>query len=245
MSGVRIPSPPSGVVRALRRFYHSVLIPAGRFRVVKRGGLLFKVTNNNTLDGRIVRRNAFEPRQARFFFESARAFGAEVFLDVGACFGYYSLLAAQSGMFAEIHAVEPMPGNYARLVWHVENNGFVDRVVCHNVGISETESVLNFSGDGPGAAIAADGRPVRCVAMDSLFALRGRRVAIKMDIEDHELSALKGATALLADNDVLLQVEAHSHTVGHINYLCKEGFELFHYIGEEFYFRREGVDRRA
>lgn len=57
-------------------------------------------------------------------------------LDIGSNIGYYALIAADVlGEQAQIHAIEPDPNNYDRLVENIERNRVQSRIQTHNLAI--------------------------------------------------------------------------------------------------------------
>src|SRR4051812_38803157 len=67
----------------------------------------------------------------RFFFERS-----EVFLDVGANYGLYSLLAGLWNPTLRVVAFEPIPQIYEGLKRNVAANHLTARVVCENLALS-------------------------------------------------------------------------------------------------------------
>ena len=62
------------------------------------------------------------------------------FLDVGANWGWYSLLvASRPGFAGHIHAFEPMPDTFADLAGVVREAGLADRVTCHALALGDRD----------------------------------------------------------------------------------------------------------
>ena len=62
--------------------------------------------------------------------------------------------------------------------------------------------------------------------LDSLVSFQDRRISLKIDVEGHELAVLQGAGQLLANNQILLQIEIWDCKVAHLNWLFANGFYL-------------------
>ncbi|MEN3975663.1 FkbM family methyltransferase [Emcibacter sp. SYSU 3D8] len=125
----------------------------------------------------------------------------DLFVDVGANIGMYSILASATAGARSI-AIEPVPVTFADLTSNIRLNGIDDRVEARNLGVGDKPGVLRFSADKGGmnhvltADTAGDGLALPVVTIDSLMAGRDCTM-MKMDIEGYELPALRGATATL------------------------------------------------
>ena len=126
------------------------------------------------------------------------------FLDIGANVGFYTLHAAAAvGPAGQVHAFEPLPANMRSLRETVRENR-LDQVRLVEAAVSDREGELAFtvppegeSGWGRMAeAAGAHTIRVRCVTVDgyleSLPDAASRIDAVKLDIEGHEMAALRG-----------------------------------------------------
>ena len=94
----------------------------------------------HTYDAKAYACDSFEPYTTDLFEKSVHS-NATV-LDIGAQFGYYTLLAARAvGAGGTVVAFEPEPSNLALLRQNISLNPFVSavRVVPH--AVSETDSI--------------------------------------------------------------------------------------------------------
>lgn len=135
----------------------------------------------------------------------------ELFVDVGANAGSYTVLAAKiSG--ARVVAVEPVPETADRLEANVALNAVGDRVSVYRTAISDRAGRVWFtSGRDTTNRIAGSADPreglveVPCTTLDDLLG-GARPRALKIDVEGYEAAVLRGATELLAIGDVLALV---------------------------------------
>ena len=68
----------------------------------------------------------------------------DLFVDVGANVGHYTLLAA--GICnAEVIAFEPIPSTFSKLEKNLDLNNLSLKVTVYNIGIGEEDSILNFT----------------------------------------------------------------------------------------------------
>jgi len=143
----------------------------------------------------------------------------EVFWDVGANLGYFTLLAAaRLNNSGQVAAFEPGPSAYACLTGNISANPFTN-ILTFPVAASdrEGEAVLySLAGqpDGranlftPGAG-QTESTQVSTVTLDRWRQQHGLAGPdfIKMDVEGSELAAFTGARETLATGDPLLLVE--------------------------------------
>jgi len=143
----------------------------------------------------------------------------DVFWDIGANVGYFTLVAAAALVnHGQIAAFEPGENAYARLVENLGLNPYRN-VKTFNLAVSdrEGEAVLHVSGDiadssaslyEPGQA-QARGQACRTVALDHFLRAEGLRPPnlIKLDVEGAELAVLQGARELLAHTPPLFLME--------------------------------------
>jgi FkbM family methyltransferase len=143
----------------------------------------------------------------------------EIFWDIGANVGYFSLVAAARVHAAgQVVAFEPGAAALERLTENVSLNPFKNIRIYHlAVADRDGEAVL-YRAEGiadssaslfAAAAGAAGGETCVTVALDG-FLNREKLAApdfVKLDVEGAELAALQGAAAILADSRPLLLVE--------------------------------------
>ncbi len=131
----------------------------------------------------------------------------DLFLDVGANVGSYSVLAGYCAG-ADVVAVEPIPATVDRLVENVALNGLQDRVTIVRKGVADKNGSLNFTTGldtinhvAVDKARAAEAMPIEVTTLDTIC---GNRVPVllKMDVEGYEVPALRGAAGILKDEQL-------------------------------------------
>ena len=211
-------------------------------REVIRHGARWRLDYGTVMGKAIIKKSCTEPVEVDHFFSEAARRDCKFFLDIGANVGFYSVIGARMGIFKEIHAFEPMPENFSRLQWHIRANGFDDLIRAHQVAVSDlacevllVDDCVQEAAESPKIAPAA-GCAAQAVALDSFFAFEGKQLAVKMDIEGHEVSALSGCKKLFAKNRVFLQVEVWKKNTAIVNHLLANGFRMLTYQRWNFYF---------
>lgn len=126
-------------------------------------------------------------------------------LDVGANLGIYSLRLAKYARKDNIYCFEPNPRIRKLLSRSVFLNGYNDRILIYPYAASDRESVafLNVPAEHAGGASLegagghALGLQVDVRRIDDLLPESCACGLIKLDVEDHELHALRGMRAIL------------------------------------------------
>lgn len=128
----------------------------------------------------------------------------DLFIDVGANVGTYSILA--SGVVgATTIAIEPVPQTYTRLVENVGLNALHSRITPINVGVGAANFRMKFTAtlDTVNHVVAATETPtdtieVDVVPLDAVASVR-KPSLVKIDVEGFETEVLNGASSILSD----------------------------------------------
>jgi len=122
---------------------------------------------------------------------------SDIFLDVGAYTGLFTLAVTAYAPTLHVHAFEIVPAVADALDANVRRNGIGDRVVIHRDGIGDPQKTMRVpSGEG-GSALPSfyssnmqfdGGKMVDFRSLDSVGALfpEGARVVMKIDVEGTE-----------------------------------------------------------
>jgi FkbM family methyltransferase len=228
LAAALIPARPLHVLRALwyrartldpRRLYHQ-----RRFRRLNRGAAAGEMILRPGLR-LAVDRQAREPFE--WFCFRAPEMVAELdsflarsadrcrFLDVGACYGLFSLAFTQGRPDARAVAVEPSP-----LAWEVLDSNLRKNSEAHvtpvqaAVGAAPGTLTMRYSWHHLEAVPEAVGDPtaieIPLRTLDGLCADLGFRPdVVKIDVEGYELAALRGARGILEANRPLVFLEIH------------------------------------
>ena len=131
----------------------------------------------------------------------------DVFADVGANIGSYTILASA---VAGAHSIsfEPVPSTFLRLKQNVAINQSEDSVVLYNAGVGKEPGVLKFTSgfDTMNHVVTGDAGaetiPVEIVRLDD--SLKNKiPTLIKIDTEGFEMSVLEGAASTLARRELM------------------------------------------
>lgn len=131
-----------------------------------------------------------------------------VILDLGAHIGAFALYAHELFPDALIVAVEPDPGNFAKLT---ENTADIKNIVICSAAVTYHRGVARFiSGRDTGGVVASSGDvEVRAMTLDELMAPFEVISILKADIEGSEFLAFPACNLL--DRVHYLALEVHLH----------------------------------
>jgi len=176
---------------------------------------------------------------------------AQLFMDIGASYGFYSMLVASRNSAVEIMALEPTPTTFAVLQ---RNLGLLDNsnnISMHQLAVSDCigrrKFKVTFASDSCGFFDHPNVGTLEIIEVDTVTidaVLKDRApcpLVIKIDTEGNELAVLRGMAETLARfPDVKLIVEFNPATLRAANvepdalleYLDRLGFQVF-FIDEE------------
>jgi len=193
----------------------------------------------------------YEPLQPYLLRQLARRCGCDIFLDVGANVGLYSLLFGAEGGIS-VHAFEPAPTTFTELQRNIALNSS-DMIQAHQLAASDQRGQVSFglvhelSGANSildttihDADTFTDRVKVEADRLDRRLDLGGRKVCAKIDVEGHELQVLRGMRALFENNQFVVQVECYDKDCPLRQELEKAGLvELFSIRADRYFASRD------
>jgi FkbM family methyltransferase len=177
-------------------------------------------------------------------------FPGDVFVDIGANSGYYSLLASKIvGQLGHVYSFEPHPVTYSRLVRNVNLNSLAN-IDTFNFGLSsfdgEGELFVSKSSDGLNSLKAIplvdDSLKVNIRKLDTV--IRGKVSMIKIDAEGSELDIIEGAKNTISSSPgIRIIYEMNRELSGQklLDVFSSIGFESFTIKNGKPYFRINSV----
>jgi len=223
---------------------------------VKRNGVAIRLPNGKTM--RVARDagvalasslfwhglDGLEPdtsRTLRFFFERSA-----VFVDVGANYGFYSLLAALWNSKLQVVAFEPLGPIYEGLRKNVELNYVADQVVCENLALgSRSGAATLYLPQTEGKDLESTGTlatnswqvrqnaqplTVEVVRFDEYEARHSMHVdLVKIDVEDFEADVLLGMAGVVRRDQPFIVCEILPRNREHKNERTRQAIEALGY----------------
>lgn len=189
----------AALLRVVRWQLGSRLLPAGAALPFVRGTTLLVTRGMTGATGNWYC-GLHEPSEMGFVLHALRP--DELFVDVGANIGSYTILAA-GAVGADTIAIEPVPATFAALRRNVFVNDLQDRVRCLNIGLGDAAGELRFTSaqdttnhvlaEGEGEAFVT----VNVLPLDEICADRTPSI-IKIDVEGYEHAVIAGGQSTLA-----------------------------------------------
>ncbi len=191
-----------------------------------RTGNVFLLNLANYLDARLYLSGAYEEEELRAFCDLVRKYGCTEFVDVGANIGLYTVTIGKIPSINLIYAFEPDLLNRQQLIANILLNGLSQKVHVHGVALSSTEGVATLyrcsqpkEFDAYKANTGAhslhynpkwhdETLTIECKRGDDILTLRDKSIAIKIDVEGHELHVLEGMRELLTTNTCIILIES-------------------------------------
>lgn len=191
--------------------------------------------------------NRFQAMEETLILLRRRGYSPKIVIDAGANRGTWTSMARSVFPSASFHMIEPQPVCTRALRELAESSArlHVYPVAITAPGVSEVRMVGGgVNGGGTGAWVAEheekglDGVNCPATTLDHLFAgkiPRDARCLCKLDLERHELTALKGAARILRSVEIVL-TEVHFFDVNGagrpifahmVSFLQTQGFELY------------------
>jgi len=135
------------------------------------------------------------------------------FLDIGSCWGVYSLRLAGNFNDLKILAFDPIKNNIDRLKLSIKKNNFKN-IECFHTAIGSKKSKVTLGATekySPNYEIDEINSVINEISdldyLDNLLDLNGKSLILKIDTEGYELEVLRGAINLLKNNKCFCQIE--------------------------------------
>lgn len=129
----------------------------------------------------------------------------DLFIDIGANVGAYSVLASAEIMCNSI-SIEPIPNTYKHLMGNILINDIQDKVVALNIGMGSERGVLKFtkSLDAVNHVATDNEMDTINIEVDTLDSIISDKnpLLIKIDVEGFETEVLNGAHNTLENNNL-------------------------------------------
>lgn len=205
------------------------------FNPEKSAGWLYTVPYSGT----------FEQKETEFVRRAVQS--DFVCIDIGACFGWYSVLLSHVvGERGQVHSFEPVPDNRECLLTNLAlNHASNVKVNTFALGDKECSTKIYVPMDGVSGSLKAHAKLEDCKILEINVSTLDKYVTdnelnridfIKADIEGAEFLMLKGAEFTLRKYRPILMLEVQAHSTKLFGYVPEDLFEWLKKIGYKAYY---------
>lgn len=214
-------------------------------------GMTMELDSRDLVTQAILVNGIWEPRITAIVSGALQK--GNVFIDVGAHVGYYSLLASQRvGSTGKVIAIEPNPPTLDRLRRNIHLNGasniVVEPVACTDVGRTLRFFQADLENTGGSSLASQNARgakqiSVAGVPLDKIVESLGLSHVdfVKIDVEGAEMQVLGGMTNILAKYRPKIVIELKADLLANMGTSLDAALALFHKNGYTLQ-ERDGVD---
>ncbi|HXK53197.1 MAG TPA: FkbM family methyltransferase [Hyphomicrobiales bacterium] len=227
--------------------------------ICTRRGARLELFPRNWIDNRLLAGAPYEDRQIARCIELARDHDIDMFLDIGANIGLYSVLLALATEIGEMHAFEPVTRNGDQMEINLRLNRLDGRVRLHRCALGAKADIARIridpkstglsrlegsGGDRRRAFTQSEDVPV--CRLDETVIAEGKRILAKIDVEGFALQVLEGMTGLLDQNSFVFQIESDPASDAAVEaFLGARGFRQIGHIESDLYFTNIAGDGTA
>lgn len=218
--------------------YRQVLTGSDIQLVQVSDGFSIAINVNDRAAAEILFERCYAPEETRVLGALLEQIGR--FVDVGANYGYFSLLAAaRGGPKLSIITAEPNPELAPMIVRSARFNGF-NNIEVLPVAVGAEPGTARLAVDRGFTAVARlaggdDGVVVEVVTVDDLLARLGGegQVLLKVDVEGHEAAVLRGSGGAL-EQGAIVTCEVFAESAGPIcEHMRSLGYSAYRQSGAE------------
>ena len=231
----------------LKRIIPSLLIKI--LKVLKKNRGYFKIEDTlmfldflDPIDRKIILNQEYEKLELIFLINEIKKNKILFFYDIGANCGYHSVYIAKKIPKINIFSFEPNEEAYLKFKKTLEINSiFKKKINIYNFGLSSKTSKLKmqsmikhgYAQTGGTAIVEKDSYDQFNVFYaefkigDKVINKINDIIAIKIDVEGHELNVLEGLKNTLLNNKAIIQIEIFKKNYHQVhNYLLSLGYRI-------------------
>lgn len=234
-------------------FYKRIFLPYDLFKdekaIVDFRGLKLNLHLDDWIQQNIYFKGSYENTELNWIEKNLNP--DDVFIDIGANIGIYTLSAAQKISHGKVYSFEPFEQNHNSLLKNIELNPFKN-IQVEKLAIAECEKTISLFYDDADKNMGMvssynvskkNETIIKAIALDDfVISNKINKIAIiKMDIEGNEWFAFQGMKNVLKNQKPKLLIEVDPEILERTGYTANEIFsflELLNY--KRFYFNENG-----
>lgn len=198
-------------------------------------------------DREILFTQEYEKKQFIYLEEIIEAYNINIFLDIGANSGIYSLIFSKKFKQLNVYAIEPIKKTYNKLLRNINTNNLVDKITTFNFGLSNKRASLNVDTkikfgyrQSAGYHVSEKGsETAEFIKGDSIIKYKNKNILIKIDTEGHEKFVLIGLENLILSNNIILQIEIWEKNFNKVDEVLNNyNLTFMKRIGNDYYYKK-------
>ena len=180
---------------------------------IRINNFIFEVDIRESIERKTYFLGSYEKERMSFLLNNSKK--SNVFVDVGAHIGFYSILS--SDYFKHVYSFEPNLRNYQKLLKNIKKNKLEKKIKCFNYGLGDKKQTLKGISEKKGKLIQTSGFSIseNNISGEDVLIFKGddtlkfinEDITIKIDVEGFEYNVLKGLEETLNKNNCYLQIE--------------------------------------
>lgn len=174
--------------------------------------LIFKLDLRYLIDRRFYLTKNYDNYKIQLFNILINKFKISNFLDLGSCWGIYSLRIAKKNSKTQILAFDVFKKNCSKLKEMREINN-LNNIKIFSLALGDSKKEVQFSVDeeySPNYAKGLNGKfkiNINQDKLDNILNIQNEKIAIKIDVERTEIEVLNGSKNILEKNNCFVQIE--------------------------------------
>ena len=212
---------------------------------IKFKNLILETNIRDPHDREIFFTQKYEEDQLLELFSIIKNNNINIFIDVGANSGIYSLLLSNAFDCLIVNAFEPIKSTYNKFLRNIEKNNLSSKIKTYNLGLSNNTGILKmdtnvkFGYHQSAGYFVSDTGDKKAIfnKADNILNYKNKNILIKIDTEGHEKFVLDGMLNLIQNNNIFLQVEIWNKNSKKIEeFLNNNNFIFQKKIQKDYYF---------
>ena len=224
-------------------------------KLLKKNRGYFKIKNIrmfldflDPIDREIILYQEYENSELNFLIKKIKENKINYFFDVGSNCGYYSIIIAKEIADINVISFEPNKEAYFKFTKTLKDNPILSKKIhAENFGLSnissqlEMQSMIKHGYSQTGGTAIIDNNKYK--NFDTFFGdfkigsdyikTVNKNIAMKIDVEGHELNVLEGLRKVLQQNKAIIQIEIFTKNFETTNkYLISLGYEVIYNINQ-------------
>ena len=218
-------------------------------KILKKNRGYFKIRDTkmfldflDPIDKKIILDQEYEELEINYLLNQIKKNKILDFIDIGANCGYYSIYIANNIPNVIIHSFEPNEDAFFKFKKTLEiNKTLKDKINIHNFGLSnktgklKMQSMIKHGYSQTGGSSVVESNSYKNFDVyyadfkigDKVINQNQNTIAIKIDVEGHEINVLNGLENTLVNNKLIIQIEIFETNFQKVNnFLTSLGYKI-------------------